>query len=104
MTEVHKITDGTFNFEILRGDESPPTQHSVDLLLLKMTCEACEVKHELKVKDGMFVPTPEFIVDLAGRISTLGVDNCSPTIAMKLWVTAAARVGELKKSIDEPQS
>lgn len=94
------LEDGELVFRVRRVDGSE-TDHRLDLLCLKLTCEACEEQHGLQVKDGCLRPTPDFLVDLARRIESLGLDRCTPTLAWKVWIAAADGMQGLKKTESE---
>ena len=91
--------DGTLVFRVERGGEEPE-RYTLDLLMLKLTCEAMEAKHSLRVAEGRLIATPAFLLDLAGELQTLGVENCTPTIAWQVWISASQQLEALKKNIE----
>jgi hypothetical protein len=94
------LEDGTIQFVVRRPDGTT-TEHGVDLLVLKLTCEECQTAHQLAVKDGLMNPTAAFLIDLAGRLAGLGLDGCTPTMAHRAWVTASEQMVRLGESRGE---
>lgn len=94
------LDSGEMVFRVRRGDGCQ-TDHHIDLLALKLTCEECEQAHGLKVVDGGYQPTAAFLVDLAGRIELMGVERCTPTIAWQMWVQSANEMESLKNALSE---
>jgi hypothetical protein len=97
------LESGEIVFHVRRGGECV-TEHKVDLLSLKLTCEECEQSHGLQIADGRIQPTAAFLRDLAGRIQELGVENCTPTTAWQMWLAAAEAMAELKNALSEMPS
>jgi len=92
------LESGELVFRVRRSGECV-TEHHVDLLALKLTCEECEQAHGLQITDGRVQPTSAFLLDLAGRIQELGVDGCTPTTAWQMWMAAAEAMTELKNAL-----
>lgn len=105
------ISDGILRFGVkpVNGTDADIVQHEVDILLLKLTCEACEMAHglkETKSADGTYkvVATPAFLIDLAKRLQDIGLKGCSATVACQLWQQSSAIISDLKKNTSEPPS
>ena len=94
------LSDGSLAFRVRRGDGSEALI-TIDLLILKLCCEQCVDKHQLQVVDGCLPPTPEFLVDLAGRLQKFGIDGCTPSLAWPLWLAGIAQMEVLKKNMNE---
>lgn len=97
------LADGQILFSIKHPDGTE-TKHEVDLLVLKVTCEKAEDDHQLQTVDGRIRPTAEFLVDLAGRLATCGLPNCTPTHAWQAWIAVTEAMATLKNSISETPS
>ncbi len=98
------LTDGTLLFHVRRRDGTE-SEHTVDLLVLKLACEDCEKKHQIGRGVGEpMQPTPEFLVDLAERLSGFGLDNCTPTLAWQAWKAATEQMSRLGESQGEMPS
>lgn len=89
------LESGELVFRVRRGQAE--VDHTIDLLALKLTCEACEQEHSLRVtEDNKLQPTTEFLVDLAGRLESLGICGCTPTVAWQIWIAAGLQMEMLK--------
>ena len=94
---AHELVEGTIRFKLRDGEQT--TDHAIDLLVLKLVCEECERLHDLKPDDsGVLQYTAQFLYDLAGKLSGLGVPGCTPTMAYQLWHAAAMGMSDLKKN------
>ena len=93
--ELPMMSDGTLRFRVKRHDGAE-TVHTLDLLLLKLTCERCEEDHQLVIAEGRMQPTADFLQDLASRLAGIGLDGCTPTMAWKAWVAASEEMARLK--------
>ncbi|MCI0333544.1 MAG: hypothetical protein L0228_10015 [Planctomycetes bacterium] len=105
-TVSEPMEDGTLHFKV-RAQDGSEREHSVDVLLLKIACEECVLKHKLATdqKTGAYVPTVEFYQDLAARLAGgLGVEGCTPSIAHQLWHASAVGIEALKKNASETPS
>lgn len=91
------LNDGELVFCVQRAEGT--TEHRLDLLLLKLTCEQCESLHRLEEKDGVLHPTPDFLLDLAGKLQSIGFDRCTPTLAWQAWIAAGNQINRLKKNM-----
>ena len=92
------LSTGEILFKVQREDAI--VEHRVDLLELKLTCEECEKSHTLAVDaENRMQPTAAFLRDLSGRLEQIGVCGCTPTIAYKMWISAAEAMAELKNAI-----
>ncbi len=97
------LSDGTLRFVVRKpGQEDVPIV--ADLLILKLTCEACEDRHSLQSTDGRMRPTPEFLSDLASSLGVCGIPDCTPTIAWQVWIAVSEQLSALKKSTNETPS
>lgn len=97
------LTDGQLSFEVKRADGTTTT-HELDLLVIKLACEQCERRHQLKEAEGRLVPTPEFLQDLSATLAGLGLVRCTPTIAWQVWISASEQMATLKKTASETPS
>lgn len=107
-TEQHKpdslvLSDGSLKYTITHNDKESQ-EGSIDLLILKLCCERCEEEHKLPVVDGTIPPTPEFLIDLAARLSICGVEHCTPSMAWQLWHTSIKQMEILKKTMNSTPS
>ncbi len=90
MTDV--LTDGVLRFRIERaGQEAESIE--LDLLIVTMELERLTVQH--KLIDGK--PTAAFALDMVKSLESLGVANCTPTIAYKIAMAADEAWGETQK-------
>lgn len=92
------LESGELIFRVRRPDGSE-TDHQIDLLSLKLTCEETEQVHNLQVKDGAIAPTAAFLADLAARFVELGVADCTPTIAYQMWLSSYGAMETLKNAL-----
>jgi hypothetical protein len=97
------MADGELIFAVRRADGTV-TEHRVDLLMLKLTCEQCETAHRLTDAEGQVNPTPEFLLDLAGKLQAIGIERCTPTLAWQAWVAASEQMQMLKKNLSTTPS
>lgn len=97
-TEPLSLSDGNLTFTIRKADGTE-NQVSIDLLILRLTCEQCEDQHKLTTKDGRIVPTTEFLVDLAGRLNP-HIPGCTPSLAWQLWNCSIEQMDNLKKNMN----
>lgn len=98
MPDSLSLTDGVLRLTVRRSEGE--TQHELDLLVVKLTCEQCENRHALeRTKDDRVVPTPEFLQDLASALTELGLEGCTPTLAWQVWIAVGNAIGELKKNM-----
>lgn len=103
MLEV--LDDGLLRFKIRNSATGEQTEHAIDVLLLRLTCEECETTHRLQTNDsGAYIATAAFLTDLAAKLESQGVTGCTPSVARQLWVAGAARLDELQKKTDETPS
>lgn len=100
MSEIPLLDDGTLKFRVKRPDGAE-TEHSVDLLVLKLTCEACEEQHRLQTVEGRLQPTPAFLADLAVQLGGLGLAPCTPTLAWQAWIACGEQMGRLGNAHSE---
>ena len=91
------LGDGSLAFRVKRADGSEQAL-SIDLLILKLTCQQCEEDHDLQVVNGRINPTPRFLKDLAERLGEFGVTNCTPSLAWQLWLASIEQMEQLKKT------
>jgi len=97
---VPMLHDGELVFHVKRNC-GETTEHRVDLLALKLTCEELEEKHGLQEKDGRMVSTAAFLLDLAAHIEAFGVEKCTPTMAWQMWISASEEMQNLKNELSE---
>lgn len=92
------LDDGRFVFGITRPD-GERTEHALDILTFRLTCEKLEAKHSLaRTAEGGIQPTPEFLRDLSAELSR-DIADCTPTVAWQLWVASFAAMERLKKNM-----
>lgn len=87
--------------EIVFSVQSPdgPVDRKVDVLWLKLTCEAAEKEHCIGTdSEGRLMATAEFLDGLAQKIS-VKVPECTPTMAWQMWIAAADAMTELKNAM-----
>lgn len=94
---VVDLQSGILKFNVVdaAGQRTPG---EIDVMVLKLTCEELEQRHNLNIVDDKYVPTPQFLFDLSESLKTLGVPSCTPTMAMQLWIAAGAGMEDLKKN------
>jgi hypothetical protein len=101
-TTMPEMVDGTLRFKLRPATGGEATECSVDLMILEMTCHECVQKHDLQVnpETNCYLHTPEFLDDLADRLSGLksGVPNCTPSMAFQLWIACGHYIDVLKKT------
>jgi len=99
------LEDGLLHFKIRNRETGEETPHDLDVLVLRLTCEEAEATHNLQVNAaGEYIATAAFLVDLAGRITGLGISNCTPSLAFQLWSVSAREMEALKKNTNETPS
>ncbi|MDX1964126.1 MAG: hypothetical protein SFX18_13315 [Pirellulales bacterium] len=96
------LQTGSMKFNIVDDATGTKTPHEVDVMLLKLACEEQERTHNLEIRDGKYVPTPQFLFDLANSLKGLGLPMCTPTMAFQLWCAAGAQIETLKKNTETP--
>lgn len=93
------LVDGLVRFTIKQVDGSEK-KIEADALVLKLTCEECERECNLQTKaDGTMDVSARFLVNLASKLSGLGFESCSPTIAYQVWLAVGDAMATLKKSM-----
>lgn len=96
------LDDGLLHFAIRNRTTGEETPQSIDVLLLRLTCEECEQLHRLQVNaTGEYVATAAFLLDLAKRLAGLGIADCTPSMAFQLWSASAREIEALKKNTSE---
>lgn len=93
--------DGSFKFGIKLPDGTVFEQ-TVDLILAKITCEECERRHNLQIVDGALEYTSDFLMDLTGSFTRIGLQNITVSVAFQLWHNVSAKIIQLKKNMNEP--
>lgn len=97
--ELTTLDDGQLHFKVRNRGTGEETAHSIDVLLLRLTCEECEAGHNLQVNDrGQYIATAAFLTDLAARLDGMGVAGCTPSIALQLWSASVREIESLKKN------
>lgn len=97
MTDKPMIVDESEPLAVKRRDGT--TQYFRSFMEAVFACERCETKHNLaKAENGGLIPTMEFLADLATQFSEMGIADCSPDLAYKLWIGLMAKLSEEKKS------
>ncbi|MGH8743516.1 MAG: hypothetical protein ACREUY_04480 [Burkholderiales bacterium] len=97
-----EFDDGLLRFTLNNRETGEATKHTLDVLLLRLTCEEAETLHNLPLNDsGAYKPTAAFLADLAKRIEELGVPGCTASVAYQLWVASATEIESLKKNTSE---
>lgn len=99
------IDDGTIPVKI-QGGESDGKTVQLDLMLAKIAFEEVEIKHkvyETKGPDGKsnWKATTAFLADAAKAMQSVGVPNCTGTMAYQLWSIVSQRWIDLKKNTRE---
>jgi len=94
------LQTGTLKFNVVDDATGEKKPSEIDVLVLKLACEALERMHNLEVADNKFVPTPEFLFGLSEKLKDLGVPDCTPTMAFQLWCAAGAQMETLKKNTE----
>lgn len=93
------LEDGQLHFKVRNRATGEEVEHGIDVLILRLTCEECERTHNLQTNArGEYVATTTFLTDLAGRLAAMGIDGCTPSIAMQLWHVSANEIEALKKN------
>ncbi len=96
--EAIALDDGRFVFGITDAD-GQRAERSIDLLVLKLTCEEMESKHGLTADlQGKIRPTSQFLADLSRSLQA-DVPGCTPTIAWQLWLASFGAIERLKKNM-----
>lgn len=104
MSELLTMPDGMFHFKVQCRDGSA-VEHSIDVLMLRLTCRECETANNLEVdENGCYVHTAAFLKDLARRLQEAGVEGCSPSVAYQLWLASVVEFDRLKKNTSETPS
>lgn len=95
MTQV--LDDGLLHFKTRRDGEE--VGQSIDVLILRLTCEECIDAHRLpEDAQGRYKPNAAFLIDLAARLGSIGVADCTPSVAYQLWIASAGEIERLKKN------
>lgn len=95
------LEDGLLRFTILNSKTGESVNHSLDVLLLRLTCQECEAMHNLQVENGSYVVTAAYLADLTARIADLGVPECTASIAYQLWGASVREIDTLQKKTNE---
>jgi hypothetical protein len=96
------LDDGLLRFTIHNRETGEDVKHSLDVLLLRLTCQECEAAHNLQEDaNRCYIVTAAFLADLASRIVGLGVPECTASIAYQLWGTSVREMDALKKNVSE---
>jgi len=103
-TNPIQLEDGLLRFTILNRETGESVNHSLDVLLLRLTCQECEALHNLQVENGSYVVTAAYLADLTSRIAGLGVPECTASIAYQLWGASVREIDALQKKTNETQS
>ena len=91
------LTTGELRFHVMTAEGL--SERLVDLLWLKLTCEEAERENDLRIDaEGRFLPTAQFLDDLAARLGAK-VEGCSATMAYQMWVAASQAMTELKNAL-----
>jgi hypothetical protein len=97
------LPTGELRFRVQRSDDRETT-HNVDVVATKLACEECERQHSLQQDEGgYYIPTVEFLQSLAARLDTVGIDECTPTLAYLVWTSVTREFMALKKNISTTQ-
>src|SRR5262245_34719734 len=97
--------DGLLRFSIRNAASGESAEHSIDVLILKLTCEECVEAHKLQTNErNQYIVTATFLNDLAARIQALGIPGVTASVAFQLWVAATTNVEALKKNTSETPS
>lgn len=103
--QLTTLDDGQLHFKIRNRGTGEETDHSIDVLLLRLTCEECEATHHLQTNErGEYIATAAFLNDLAGRLAAMGVADCTPSVALQLWSVSVREIEALKKNTSEQPS
>lgn len=81
----------------LSGGPNDGEAYRVDFLLLRLAIDEVQRVHQLEERDGMYIPTSNFLADLSQRLEDF-IGYCTPTIAHTLWVKTADIAADEKKS------
>lgn len=104
-TPVEFMDDGQVTVEIVSRNTGEKRQITYDPLLLLLTCEELEAKHQLpKASNGERTATVAFVVELAQSLADIGIVGCTPNLAVKLWQATSQAVDTVKKNTAETQS
>jgi hypothetical protein len=104
-TNPIQLEDGLLRFTILNRETGEATKHSLDVLLLRLTCQECEALHNLQADaNGSYVVTSAYLADLTNRIAGMGVPECTASIAYQLWGASIRGIDDLQKKTSETPS
>lgn len=104
-TEPIQLEDGLLRFSILNRSTGEHVNHSLDVLLLRLTCQECEELHNLPTDDdGSYKVSAAYLADLTSRIIALGVPECTASIAYQLWGASVREMSALQKKTSEMPS
>lgn len=96
------LDDGLLTFTITNRETGEAVKHSLDVLMLRLTCQECEALHNLQADaNGHYVVTSAYMADLTARIAGLGVPECTASIAYQLWGASVNEIEALKKNTNE---
>ena len=99
------LDDGLLHFTILNRETGEAVKHSLDVLLLRLTCQECEALHNLQTDaNNRYIVTAAYLTDLTARIAGLGVTECTASIAYQLWGASVQGLEALKKNTNDPPS
>ncbi len=100
-----QLEDGLLRFTIHNRETGDSASHSLDVLLLRLTCQECEALHNLQADaNGYYVVTAAYLADLTARIAGLGVPECTASIAYQLWGASVREIDVLQKKTSETPS
>ena len=92
------LDSGALCFTLADKKTGEQKECSVDVYLLAIVCEECVEEHKLAIVEGQYKTTSAFLRDLTERLIDLGVDGCTPTVALALWNRSGQEVERLKKN------
>ena len=93
---ISLLDDGQLKFLVRLPDGTEETK-SVDILTLKLFCEAKEAEHSLQAIDGRLVATEAFMADMAASLEArFGLVGLTPSLTWKVWIAAADAMARLK--------
>ena len=94
-TNGQMIQEGQIIVEVQGGPHDGKTI-TMDAMLVKLTAERLEKKHQLEVDGDQYVATAKFAKEFAEELEGLGYDS-SPSIALAAWGRANQWYVDLKK-------
>lgn len=97
--EVITLDTGRRAFEVKRGSEVSKWEY--DVLTIKLEFEQLEARHSLRTGNKLAPPTSAFLADVAGMLSTHGLEGCSVDVAYRVYSVVTAQFNAMAIEVEK---